>query len=231
MKPNKIDKRYETKFNVQHLNWHQVEYVIKSHPSLFKEIFFRRQVNNIYFDNPKLSGFIDNIEGERDRKKYRIRWYGDLFGVCQDPVLEIKYKSGLLGWKERHKLNNFCLNPNEKFDYKKIFNDLLSRENFEISKLDLDFLSPTLLNRYERSYYLSFNKQFRVTLDNKMDFYSINPVNNSFKTFADDERVVVELKYDQNNLDGARNITRHFPFRVTKNSKYVVGIDRIRGWK
>ena len=51
------------------------------------------------------------------------------------------------------------------------------------------------------------------------------------KIFSDEEKTVVELKYDQQYADGARGITEHFPFRVTKNSKYVIGVERIRNWK
>ena len=64
-----------------------------------------------------------------------------------------------------------------------------------------------------------------------MEFYSINPVREYFNTFADDEKTVIELKYNQQHADGARSITTNFPFRVTKNSKYVIGVERLRNWK
>jgi len=227
----KMERRYETKFSVSHFNRNEIENIIKSHPSLFHEIYFKRCVNNIYFDNSDLSSFIDNIEGERDRKKVRIRWYGDLFGLCNNPILEIKYKTGLLGWKERHNLNDFNLDKEKYFNYKEIFDYLLKSRKFDILKLDLQFLTPSLLNCYERTYYLSFDKKYRITLDNKMEFYSINPVRDYFKTFADDEKTVIELKYNQQYADGAKAITKNLPFRVTKNSKYVLGVERLRHWK
>jgi len=226
-----IDRRYETKFSVSELNRNEIENIIKSHPAMFHEIYSKRTVNNIYFDSSDLTSFIDNIEGERDRKKVRIRWYGDLFGTCKEPTLEIKYKTGLLGWKERHNLNDFNLDKEIFFNYKEIFKNLSETIKFDILKLGLGFLNPTLLNCYERTYYLSFDKKYRITLDNKMEFYSINPVRNYFKTFADDEKTVIELKYNQHHADGARAISNNLPFRVTKNSKYVIGIDRLRNWK
>ena len=227
----KIERRYETKFSVSQLSRTEIENIINNHPAMFHQIYTKRSVNNIYFDDAELSSFVDNIEGERDRKKIRIRWYGDLFGLCTNPVLEIKYKTGLLGWKERHSLNDFKLDKDKHFDYKNIFNNLRKNDEFDILKLDLPFLSPTLLNCYKRTYYLSFDKKYRITLDNNMDFYSINPVKDYFKTFADDEKTIIELKYDQHDADGAKFITQNFPFRVTKNSKYVVGVERIRNWK
>ena len=86
--PNKY--RYETKFSVIDLNRNEIENIIKSHPAIFHEIYFTRNVNNIYFDTVDFSSYIDNIEGVRDRKKVRIRWYGDLLGECNNPILEIK---------------------------------------------------------------------------------------------------------------------------------------------
>jgi hypothetical protein len=223
--------RYETKFSVQDLNRNEIENIIKSHPAIFHEIYFTRNVNNIYFDTTDFSSFIDNIEGVRDRKKVRIRWYGDLLGECNNPVLEIKYKQGLLGWKERHNLPDFTLDLENNFNFKVVFDKLVSNKSFDLYKLDLKFLIPTLLNRYERTYYLSSDKKYRLTLDNKMEFYSINPIRDFFKIFSDEEKTVVELKYNQQYADGARGITEHFPFRVTKNSKYVIGVDRIKNWK
>jgi hypothetical protein len=226
-----VDRRYETKFSVLSLNYHEIDYVIRAHPAMFHEIYFKRNVNNIYFDNSDLSSYLDNVEGERDRRKVRIRWYGELFGLCKNPILEIKYKTGLLGWKEKHNLGNFDLNLGKSFNYKDVFDDLIRSKEFDLLKLDLQFLAPTLLNRYERTYYLSFDKKYRVTVDNKMEFYSINPIKDHFKTFSDEEKTVVELKYDQKHVGGAKDITKNFPFRLTKNSKYVIGVERIRNWK
>ena len=231
-KKNQIEKalkyRYETKFSVLDLDRNEIEKIIKSHPAIFHEVYFTRNINNIYFDTVDFSSFIDNIEGVRDRKKVRIRWYGDLLGKCNKPVLEIKYKQGLLGWKERHNLPDFTLDSENYFNFKGIFEKLVSNKSFDLYKLDLQFLIPTLLNRYERTYYLSSDKKYRLTLDNKMEFYSINPIRDYFKIFSDEKKTAVELKYNQQYVDGARGISEHFPFRLSKNSKYVIGLERIR---
>ena len=154
-----IEKRYETKFSVTHINYHEIEHVIKTHPSIFHNIYHKRNVNNIYFDNIDLSSYRDNIEGEKYRQKVRMRWYGNLFGECKNPNLEIKNKSGPLGWKERHKLDSFKLEPDSFFNYNSIFEGLIQDNNFDILKLNLKHLRPTLLNRYERSYFLSADKK------------------------------------------------------------------------
>ena len=226
----KIEKRYETKFSIMDLNFYEIEHIIRTHPAIFNKIFYKRRVNNIYFDDLDFSSYKDNIEGEKHRKKIRIRWYGDMFGECKSPTLEVKNKLGPLGWKDRYKLKEFNLERNQFFNYESIF-DYLAADSSDILRLNLKHLKPALLNRYERVYYLSADKKYRVTLDTKMEFYSINPVMEYFKTFCDDEKTVLELKYNQQDFDGVDKITQFFPFRLTKNSKYVIGIDRIRHWK
>jgi SPX domain protein involved in polyphosphate accumulation len=51
-------------------------------------------VNNIYFDDSKKSNYCDNIEGNTNRKKYRIRWYNT---VNKFANFEIKNKYGETG--------------------------------------------------------------------------------------------------------------------------------------
>ena len=223
-------KRYETKFRITRLNYYEIENIVKTHPAIFCEIYNKRNINNIYFDTHDLSNYLDNVEGETNRQKVRIRWYGGLFEKTNSPQLEIKNKRGLLGWKERYKIKNFLLSKKNSFDYREIFDELSSSNDLSILQLNLNSLRPTLLNRYERTYYLSHDKKFRITLDRKMKFYSINPFIEHFKTFTDTENTIVELKYDESNIDQAQKITQFFPHRVTKNSKYVVGIDKIANW-
>jgi len=224
-------KRYETKFRINYLNYHEIESLVKIHPAIFREIYNKRNINNIYFDTNDLSNYLDNVEGETRRQKVRIRWYGDLFGGNKKPKLEIKNKRGLLGWKERYEIKNFSLNKKTSFNYKEIFDQLIESNDLNILRLNLKSLRPTLLNRYERTYYLSHDKKFRITLDRKMNFFSINPFVEHFKTFTDTDDTIVELKYDESCIDQAKKITQFFPHRVTKNSKYVVGIDKIANWK
>ena len=84
------DGRYERKFVIRELDVEGVEQIIKSHPSLFSEIFHERVVNNIYFDSWNMGSYSDNIEGNPQRLKIRIRWYGELFELIKKQVLELK---------------------------------------------------------------------------------------------------------------------------------------------
>jgi hypothetical protein len=220
--------RYERKFTVpDEFSLKTVEQFIKRNTALFREVFHLRQVNNIYFDTAGYNDYFDNVLGVSDRKKIRIRWYGDTFGSIKKPVLEVKIKKGIVGDKWSYKLEPFVLDNN--FDSTKIQNV------FKNSKLPLPILesvkmvTPTLLNSYSRRYFLSADNKFRVTLDYKLLYHKIDKRFNNFNFApASDENKIVELKYGLLDDDKSYAVSTQFPFRLNKNSKYVNGINTIK---
>ena len=86
--------RYERKFLVDQLDVHQVLALVKLHPAMFYQPYPPRYVNNLYLDTEGLDNYQDNVSGVGDRRKVRLRWYGDLFGDVDRPVLEFKIKRG-----------------------------------------------------------------------------------------------------------------------------------------
>ena len=91
LKPNIniSDYRYERKFFITSLSRFEVESIVKLHPAIFSEIFHERFVNNIYLDSSDLINFYENIEGQSNRIKIRIRWYGELFGYIKTIPMKI----------------------------------------------------------------------------------------------------------------------------------------------
>lgn len=218
------DGRYERKFVVDKLNAQQIESIIKHHRAAFSEIYKKRQINNIYLDTIDLKTYFDNVYGNTRRIKVRIRWYGDTFGAVKKPVLELKIKNGLAGKKLSFPLNPFILD--ETFDQETLKAAL---DHSELPLWVVEKLSgyyPSLLNSYLRKYFISFDKKIRVTIDEKMMYYSIGRRNNSFiKKYEEKKAVIVEMKYDLENAFIATDISQRFPMRMTKSSKYVNGID------
>jgi len=102
--------RFERKFLTDQLSYHQLEQMVMSHPACFRQMFFQRKVNNIYFDTPDLRFFDDNVSGRTDRVKVRIRWYDSSIYKIVKPTLEFKIKKGLVGRKASFKMNDFELN-------------------------------------------------------------------------------------------------------------------------
>jgi SPX domain protein involved in polyphosphate accumulation len=227
-----IDKkhnyRFERKFTVPNeFSLKTIEQFIKRNKALFREVFHIRQVNNIYFDTVAYNDYFDNVLGVSDRKKIRIRWYGNTLGEIKKPVLEIKIKKGLVGDKWSYKLQPFVLDND--FDNDKI------QKVFKASNLPLPILesvkmvSPTLLNSYLRKYFLSADNKFRVTLDYKLLYYKIDKRFNNFNFApASDANKIIELKYGLEDDKMANTISTQFPFRLNKNSKYVNGVNTVK---
>jgi hypothetical protein len=215
--------RYERKFVVSGLDKYEIETHIKLHPAIFSEIFRERTINNIYLDWPGLNNFWENIIGQSQRIKVRIRWYGDLMGYIEKPILEIKIKNGLLGGKLSYPLTSFTLD-------KKLWQDeiitIIGNSGIpNVIKPDFANLNFSLLNRYKRKYFLSSDKNFRVTIDSELAYYGIKSRDNEFRASPDlGHEIIVEMKYEKEFDDKANHISDQFIFRNTKSSKYVEGI-------
>lgn len=218
--------RYERKCFIDQLDAKQAVSLIKRHPAMFTEIYPPRYINNIYLDSPLMENYHDNIDGVMDRRKARIRWYHQLFRYVDDPVLEFKIKSGLMGTKAHY--------PFPAFPFGEGFNEKLFRSIIRESTLPSDAKShllrvePVLVNRYLRWYFATPDRRFRVTVDSGMTFYHLNKLNNRFSYKQIDHRdIVVELKYQSQDDPEAARISAGFPFRMTRSSKYVQGIESV----
>jgi SPX domain protein involved in polyphosphate accumulation len=203
-----------------------MEFYIKSHSAMFYQPYPPRFVNNIYFDSNQFHSYNDNVLGSTYRQKFRIRWYGDRFGYISKPVLEIKIKKGLAGTKNSFKLVPFTFEAGFTQD---ILEDVFDKSDLpdEIREL-LKHQTPVMLNQYHRKYYISADRKFRLTLDHKLRYTKIAKYQNSFLHLVSNDRdVIVELKYDIEFDEEASRITGSFPFRLTKSSKFVNGVDEL----
>lgn len=70
------------------------------------------------------------------------------------------------------------------------------------------------------------DKRFIITIDDKQSFYKISTFGNCFLYKVDDfSNVILELKYNVEHDSQASIISNLLPFRVTKSSKYIRGIE------
>ena len=218
--------RYERKFIVPEQCRSSIYYLLAVHPALFSEIFCERQINNIYFDSINYKFYHENIAGIASRKKVRLRWYGNLYGKV-NAQLEIKTKYGMTGSKE-----TYCFPPFNFTDQTNILDIkalLLAADIPEHIRQELLTLELSLLNCYVRRYFLSFDQQFRVTIDSQLKYYRVDNNTNLSESFMTiDPDMILELKYDRENDSNADQISSFFPFRVARNSKYINGIQFIR---
>jgi len=218
--------RYERKFLVDQLDVHRVRALVKAHPSMFYEPYPPRYVNNLYLDTKGMENYFANVAGAEERQKVRIRWYGDLFRFVDRPVLEFKIKCGLVSTKLQYPFEPFWLDGRFRG---RAFRDPLRRLHHpDGSTGTLQDLDVVLLNRYYRWYYATRDHRYRITVDTDLTFYRVTGMANSFAhKQVDHTQIIVEMKYGRECEEGADRVSGFFPFRVTKNSKYVTGIERV----
>ena len=220
---NDKDFRYERKFVVPYLDKKEAEAVVRENTYLFNEIFYERQVNNIYFDSLDMVSYFDNVLGNSDRMKIRIRWYGN-FNEVVNPILELKIKRGEVGTKLSFPLKKFSF-PLGMDEMQEVFaeSDL---PDWLLERLKTQRFA--LLNYYTRKYFLSACKRFRITIDSNLTYGEVlNQYDLSLVKAAKDDHCVLELKYYIDKK--ASDVSTQFPFRMTKSSKYVSGVTHFRG--
>jgi hypothetical protein len=222
---NEEAARYERKFMVDAMSYHVVEQQVKLNPAAFSPIYHARYINNIYFDTNELDFFYDNVSGKSSRKKARIRWYGDIQGFIDKPVLEFKIRAGMLGNKISFPLKPFHVD--DRLSQEKLYGVFRDSDLPLWALENLLNFKPALLNRYRRKYFLSFNKKFRLTIDNELQYHGIGGNNNNLMEKYESDNVIVELKYERKYDDIAPLVTNKLPFRLTKSSKYVNGVEML----
>jgi len=181
---------------------------------LFRETYYPRNINTIYYDDTNFSSISENLDGVTYKKKYRLRWYGDS-QVISKPQLEVKSKIGLITKKKTFPIEAF---ESIKLNYEgleKISN--IFQEKLKISRI----LSPILSTHYLRYYFVSSNNYIRATFDKNLKshqlhgFYDLN-----FK--KDFNNSVFEIKYNKIYDDYVKRNLKNISLRISKSSKYVI---------
>lgn len=207
--------RYERKYRIENVDISLINQIVKMHPAGFRKAYPDRRVNNIYLDTPDFETYRANVAGVSERKKYRVRWYGEELAPMKHPTFEIKYKQNQVGFKFSKQLLDF-----NNLSFHSILPTIQRMSPNQAS------IVPILVNTYERSYFMTADQKFRITVDWDMQF-------GHFQThlrhlpYKDENGIVLELKYDTIFEKEADRITQHIPFRLTKNSKYVNGVSMV----
>ena len=192
----------------------------------FKEIYERRKINSIYLDTFDLNDFKDTVDGEKQRSKLRMRWYGQTFNSTIKPTLENKIKINNKNFKIKQNLKNLqILNDLSYNKIKKYLNDSEVQDPNILVKFQRR--NPNIFISYDRRYYMF--KNIRITMDSNLhyrDFYKNNKISkNDFikkKNFH-----VLEMKYDDDQFNNVTILTNKFRNRVTKFSKYEYSLMNI----
>jgi hypothetical protein len=218
-----IEFRVERKFVPISLPENEVTWAILSNPAVFLPAFPDRYVNSIYFDSGNLCSYMDGAIDAEERGKYRVRWYGKSFKDAHKPILEFKAKKNYFGSKIRF--------PLPAFNFENLLPAQTTRALLKDSDVPLAIKNllagykPVLLNRYLRSYFKAPFNNIMITVDRDVLVSSSRVGKNPrWRRLRD---TVVEMKYPPNLEKEAREIMSLLPFRLTKNSKFMLGIETL----
>ena len=217
--------RYEKKFIAEGFSLGEVLTWVHRNPAAFREAYPNRVINNIYLDSPGLTDYHDHIQGAAHRSKTRVRWYGTSAEGLERPVLERKIKRGHAGTKFSYPLP--CLTQNGaplRHHLQEAFQAPSLPENLRSL---LKLVAPSLFNRYRRHYFVSGDRKLRLTVDYGIQFGKPHAMNGKLSRSILLPTVVVELKFEPEHTDKAAVAANALPLRLTRCSKYVLGIEHV----
>jgi hypothetical protein len=212
------EKRIEIKYDIFSLKKLFLENWIKSQKFLIKK-YPSRIIKTIYYDTFDLMAATQNLSGESNRAKYRLRYYIES-GVVSDAKFEIKKKKNDTNYKKIVKLDKKIQDVNLMSPFSHLSDNYISKSNLINNLTHVKKLYPIIEISYLRSYYDFFNSI--VTVDKNIT-YKIKNKNYYLEKIIDDS-YVLELKILISDLKEQKKLQNAIPFRVTRFSKYTKGL-------
>ncbi len=216
-------RRRERKYPLSAAELLQFRWWHRGHGQAFTPAYPTRTVNNIYFDSPDWANYGDNMSGVSDRTKPRLRWYGELETAAQ-ATFEVKHRRNAIGHKHQQRIHMSELHL-RSLPIGWLYPRLRVLLRGEL-RLQLDESHrPVLYNRFRREYYEA-REGLRMTVDTDIVYAPLHGSSlPTLRPMPSAKPAVVELKYRLERRREAEEALRRLPFRATRFSKYVVGID------
>ena len=222
---NKI-YRYEIKFK-HDFNIEQLITILKLNKNYIYKTYPDRIVNSLYMDTYLFDSYYDNVNGNCERQKYRIRWYKDTDQKINNPKLEIKKRKGSIGTKLTYGINDFSFN--DLSNKKELIGQFVNSKIPEYFLMKIKDLIPVSIVSYERSYYQAKEKPIRITIDrdvNYFDAYNKNLINMK-RPIKKKDSIIVEFKFPINLYKEASDLINYIGLRRTKSSKYIDSVETL----
>tara|TARA_B110000037_G_scaffold205398_1_gene250249 strand:+ start:1186 stop:1875 length:690 start_codon:yes stop_codon:yes gene_type:complete len=222
------DERCEVKFASYQVNYPIIINWLKSNNYNFKKEYRNRIVNNLYFDTNNLDAYKDNIYGLSSRIKTRFRWFGN-FNENNFGNLELKFKRNIYGWKERYKISKLRLENNKDLN---VIKDTISKHLPFRTKIFFEKNNiPQIVNQYEREYFISSDKKYRITIDRNMKVFNQRNSDkiNLKKEVMIQNHIILEVKFGRSSYNKIEDLLHNIPFRASRNSKYINSIKAVMG--
>jgi len=213
------DYRYEIKFVLDNAKLSEAMQWLYNKTTANKT-YDNRTVNSIYFDDVESSSVRDNLAGITQRKKLRLRWYGNQKNSL--PIFEVKTKNGRLGYKTSYSINSIKNNLMELNA-----DQITSKCIKELATHNIIFdkhLVPTLQVNYEREYYET-HENIRITIDHDIQFSDtqIHTILNENSSFSYPFNIM-EIKFEPSMKEAVAKLIKPMHITPKRHSKYLIGL-------
>ncbi len=219
------DTRYEIKMVFEEQRLAETRSWVLAHSEAFQVAYPPRQVNNLYFDTYQYDLLQQHLNGIAERSKLRFRWYGDNWQI-KSGQLEIKRKQAQLGNKVIFPVQAKLDFENQDWD---TLLDALKSTLPAEGRFLLDGMRPSLINQYQREYYVSMDGVLRVTLDFGLRAFSqsfgLSP--NTLSPQPLRNEMVIEMKAPKESHQRLADALSAFPLYTQQNSKYLLGMENL----
>ncbi|UYM15117.1 polyphosphate polymerase domain-containing protein [Endozoicomonas euniceicola] len=220
--------RFEVKIPVPVIKMQQLRLWLKRHPLLFSEQYDKRVINSLYLDSCGLARYEENLNGISERKKVRLRWYGDI-ADASSAKLEFKLRRSGKGKKITYKAPlDFTRAP---FNWREALDNCYEQLPHEGQVSMGNGVMPILICRYEREYFISACQKIRATIDSEIEVFDQRYSNrlNITKPQSLGVYYLLELKADEAYEEELSSLISTCPLRPSRHSKYVNGIRKLVG--
>ncbi len=222
-------KRYEIKLVAHGLSLDLARAWVRTHSGAFVPSYPPRRVNNLYLDTHGLQWLEDSLEGISERRKVRVRWYGDAASDIRG-VLEVKRKLDQVSWKVRFALaGEYDLENGPR--WAAIIPEMMAGlPDWMKAEAGTDS-TPVLINRYRREYYEDGERRVRITLDYSQEVYDqrFSPYPNLSRRALSLDTLIIEVKGEVDAWERVKAVVSELPMSITRNSKYALGFEAIAG--
>jgi len=232
-----VTDRRELKFLINYSTYKKMLEYVK--PFTQKDIFFdasgKYLVNSLYYDSPGNKFYWDKIEGEKIRKKVRIRSHFKDSGELARTAIEIKMKNNLNVFKEKAIMSfddAVSLIENSSVDdiVKKNFSASQKRAIDEAIFLKHKYdIKPKILICYERqAFFDKYNPRTRITFDFNIKYRTIDLTTEKteMENFTIEPNIIVlEIKYNGHMPYWISSMIQNFDLNLTTFSKYCESVN------
>ena len=121
-------------------------------------------ISSCYYDTPRLAAWYESLDGDYDKAKHRVRWYGDPVDPAAGAWLEVKFREGQRSGKARAHLEALAgdwLGPELRLPNRAA----MAAELIRLGHPPPADLRPTMLIRYCRRRWIDRSIDLRVSLD------------------------------------------------------------------